>query len=165
MATNFAVVELPARILIGKSADFYGAMSPKFNGQEMLGPVWGLMQAKRIELGLPEGSMMIGATQPADSPEAANGLLNQFVGCVVDEVPADLLGLDVFEIAGGTFATCEHIGSMETMVNSVQEFYSELLPGSGCTQRSGLHLEIYDERYSMTSPDSVMVIAAPVIQK
>ena len=162
MATNFQVVELPARILLGKSADFYGAMSPKFNGQEVLGPVWGLMQAKRIELGLPEGSMMIGATRPAESAEAANGLLNQFVGCVVPELPEDLLGLEVFELPGGTYATCEHVGGMETLTNSIQSFYSELLPGSGCTQRSGLHLEIYDDRYSMTSPESVMVIAAPV---
>jgi predicted transcriptional regulator YdeE len=165
MAKNFAIVELPPQILIGKSADFYGAMSPKFNGQEVLGPVWGLMQAKRIELGLPEGSTMIGATRPADSAEGANGLLNQFVGCVVDQVPADLLGLEVLEIPGGTYATCEHVGGMETLTNSIQSFYAELLPGSGCTQRSGLHLEIYDERYSMTSPGSIMVIAAPVDQK
>ena len=165
MATNFAVVELPPRILIGKSADFYGAMSPKFNGQEKLGPIWGLMQAKRIELGLPEGSMMIGATMPADSPEAAEGLLTQFVGCVVSQVPKNLLGLEIFEIAGGTYATCEHLGSMETMVQSVQDFYTQMLPNSGCTQRSGLHLEIYDERYSMTSPDSIMVIAAPVTRQ
>ena len=88
MATNFAVKELPARIMLGKSVEFYGAMSPKFNGQEKIGPVWGLMQAKRIELGLPEGSTMIGATEPADSPEATNGLLKQFVGCVVDSLPA-----------------------------------------------------------------------------
>jgi predicted transcriptional regulator YdeE len=140
VAQNFAVVELPARILLGKSAEFYGAMSPKFNGQEKLGPVWGLMQAKRIELGLPEGSMMIGATQPADSPEAAEGLLQQFVGCVVDELPADLLGLDVFEIPAGSYATCEHVGGMENLVNSIQEFYNQMLPGAGCTQRSGLHL-------------------------
>lgn len=164
MTAKFAVVEMPARILVGKSADFYGANSPKFNGQEALGPVWGLMQAKRIELGLPEGANMIGVTRAADSPEAANGLLNQFVGCVVDEVPADLLGLDVFEIEAGTYATYEHIGGMETLVDSIQKFYGELVPGAGCTQRSGLHLEIYDKRFDMTKPDSVMTIAALVQQ-
>ncbi|MFM1984809.1 MAG: Integron-associated effector binding protein [Actinomycetota bacterium] len=162
MPQNFTVVDFPARILIGKSAEFYGAMSPKFNGQEKLGPVWGLMQAKRIELGLPEGSMMIGATQPADSQEAANGLLKQFVGCVVDEIPADLLGLDVFEISSGSYATCEHVGGMESLSDSIQEFYSQMIPAAGCTQRSGLHLEIYDERFDLTKPDSVMVIAAPI---
>jgi len=160
--SKISVVEMPARILVGKSADFYGAMSPKFNGQEKLGPIWGLMQAKRIELGLPDGATMIGATVPADSPEAAEGLLTQFVGCVVDEVPTDLLGLDVFKIEAGLYATYEHVGSMETMVNSIQKFYTELLPGAGCTQRSGLHLEIYDDRFDMSSPDSIMTIAAPV---
>jgi predicted transcriptional regulator YdeE len=165
MSEKFSVVDLPARILVGKSADFYGAMSPKFNGQEVLGPVWGLMQAKRIELGLPEGNLMIGATRPAEGAEAANGLLNQFVGCVVDEVPADLLGLDVLELPADKYATYEHVGGMETLVDSIQHFYGELLPEHGCTQRNGLHLEIYDERFDMTSPNSIMTIAAPVNQK
>lgn len=164
MQPKFEIVELPARILLGKSTDFYGAMSPKFNGQEKLGPVWGLMQAKRIELGLPAGSLMIGVTRAADSPEAANGLLNQFVGCVVESVPADLLGLEIFEIPAGTYATCEHVGGMETLTNSIQQFYGELLPGAGCAQASGLHLELYDERFDMTKPDSAITIAAQVKQ-
>jgi predicted transcriptional regulator YdeE len=160
--TEILVTELPKRILIGKSADFYGAMSPKFNGQEKLGPVWGLVNAKRAELGLPADSIMVGATQSADSPEAANGLLNQFVGIVVDEIPADLKGLDVLEVEAGLYATTEHVGGMETLVNSIQRFYADLLPGFGCTRTSGLHLEIYDKRFDQESPDSIMTIAAPV---
>ena len=160
--SEIKVAEFPARILIGKSADFYGAMSPKFNGQEVLGPIWGYVHAKRAELGLPADSTMIGATQPADSPEAENGLLNQMVGIVVDEVPADLKGLEVLEVPAGLFAYTEHVGSMETMVDSIRQFYADLFPIAGCTQRSGLHLEIYDTRFNMESPDSIMTIAAPV---
>jgi len=160
--SKISVVEMPSRILVGKSAEFYGAMSPKFNGQEVLGPIWGMIHAKREELGLPATSTLIGATEPADSPEAANGLLKQFVGIVVDSVPDDLLGLDVFEVDSGLYATTEHVGGMETLVNSIQSFYSDLLPVYGCTQRSGLHLEIYDDRFDMSSPDSIMTIAAPV---
>ena len=156
------VTDLPARTVIGKRADFYGAMSPKFNGQEVLGPVWGEVQAKRIALGYPSDAILIGATEPADSPEAANGLLTQFVGIVVDEIPADLMGLEVFEIEGGLYASTEHVGSMDGLVTSIQKFYGELLPVYGCTQRSGLHLEIYDKRFDMESPDSIMTIAAPV---
>lgn len=154
--------ELPARTLIGRRADFYGAMSPKFNGQEVLGPVWGEVQAKRIALGYPADAILIGATEPADSPEAANGLLTQFVGIVVDEIPADLMGLDVFKIDGGLYASTEHVGSMDGLVASIQKFYGELLPDYGCTQRSGLHLEIYDKRFDLESPESIMTIAAPV---
>jgi len=160
--TQLSVIELPARTLIGISADFYGAMSPKFNGQEVLGPIWGQVHAKRAELGIPADAMMISATQPADTDEAANGLLNQFVGIVVDSIPADVKGLEVMELEAGLYAATEHVGGMETLVDSVRKFYSELLPGSGCTQRSGLHLEIYDERFDMTSPTSIMTIAAPM---
>jgi hypothetical protein len=160
--SEIKVAEFPARVLIGKSADFYGAMSPKFNGQEVLGPIWGLMNSMREPLGLPERTTMIGATRPAASAEAADGLLNQFVGYVVDEVPADLQGLEILEIECGLFASYEHVGPMEKLVEGVQKFYGELLPGSGCTQRPGLHLEIYDERFDMSDPQSVMTIAAPV---
>jgi predicted transcriptional regulator YdeE len=158
--TEITVSELPARILIGKSADFYGAMSPKFNGQEVLGPIWGSMNALRVDLGLPERTTMIGATRPAESGE--DGLLNQFVGYVVDGLPENLLGLEVLHIPAGTFAACEHVGSMDTLVDSVRAFYADLESLEGCTQRSGLHLEIYDERFDMNDPGAIMTIAAPV---
>ncbi|MFM6971010.1 MAG: GyrI-like domain-containing protein [Rhodoluna sp.] len=158
---NFQIVEMPKRTLVGRAADFYGAMSPKFNGQEVLGPVWGLVQAKREEFGLPVGTLMIGATDSANSPEAANGLLTQFVGIVFDELPDDLLGLDVFEVPAGNYATIEHHGGMENLVTSIQEFYTQALPGAGCSQASGLHLEIYDNRFN-DGDSSIMTIAAPV---
>lgn len=160
--SEIKITEQPARTLIGKSADFYGAMSPKFNGQEVLGPIWGFVHAKRQELGLPADSTMIGATRPASSPEAENGLLNQFVGIEVAVLPADLMGLEVLEMDGGTYASVEHVGSMDGLVESVRKFYDELLPLAGCTQRSGLHLEIYDSRFDMSDPNSIMTIAAPV---
>ena len=156
------VAEFPARILVGKSADFYGAMSPKFNGQEVLGPVWGEMNAMGKALGLPERTPMMSATRPAMSPEAENGLLTQFIGYFVEAIPADLRGLDVLNVPAGTFAYVEHVGSMDTLVDSVRGFYSALDSLEGCTQRSGFHLEIYDERFDMAEPDSIMTIAAPV---
>lgn len=158
---NFQIVELPKRTLVGMSADFFGAMSPKFNGQEVLGPIWGTVQAKRVEFGLPVGTLMIGATNASDSPEAAEGLLTQFVGIVFNDLPADLLGLDVFEVPAGKYATIEHHGGMDKLVESIQEFYTQALPGAGCSQASGLHLEIYDERYNETE-SSIMTIAAPI---
>jgi hypothetical protein len=57
--SEIKVAEFPARILIGKSADFYGAMSPKFNGQDVLGPVWGEMNAMGKALGLPDRTAMM----------------------------------------------------------------------------------------------------------
>lgn len=160
MEPKFNIVEMPKRILIGLDADFYGAMSPKFNGQEKLAPVWGAMYKKKKEFGFGPEVLMIGATRPAQG--ATDGLLNQFVGLVVEELPADLRGLNVLEIPAGTFATFEHIGGMEKLVESTQKFYNELLPGMGCTVDNGMHLEIYDERFDLNRADSIMVIAAPI---
>jgi predicted transcriptional regulator YdeE len=162
--SEIKVAEFPARILVGKRVDFYGAMSPKFNGQEVLGPVWGEMNSMREPLGLPERTPMMSATRPADSPEAENGLLNQFIGYVVEAIPADLRGLEVLAIPAGTFAYVEHVGGVDTLVDSVRGFYSALESLEGCTQRSGFHLEIYDERFDMSEPDSIMTIAAPVVR-
>ena len=160
MEPKFNIVEMPKRILIGLDADFYGAMSPKFNAQEKLSPVWGAMYQKKSEIGFGQDGLMIGATRSAEG--ATDGLLNQFVGIVVDEAPADLRGLKVLELPGGTYATFEHIGGMESLVDSIQEFYNELLPDMGCTVDNGLHLEIYDERFDLSKPDSIMLIAAPI---
>lgn len=160
MEPKFNIVEMPKRILIGLDADFYGAMSPKFNGQEKLSPVWGAMQQKKIEFGFGPATVMVGATRAAEG--ASDGLLNQFVGIQVEELPADLRGLNVLEIPAGTFATFEHIGGMEKLVESTQEFYNELLPDMGCTVDNGLHLEIYDERFDLNRADSIMLIAAPI---
>jgi predicted transcriptional regulator YdeE len=157
---KFNIIEMPKRILIGLDADFYGAMSPKFNGQEKLAPVWGAMYQKKNEFGFGPKVLMIGATRAAEG--ATDGLLNQFVGLVVEELPADLRGLNILELPGGTYATFEHIGGMETLVKSTQEFYNELLPDMGCTVDNGLHLEIYDERFDLNRADSIMLIAAPI---
>ena len=163
--TEILITDYPSRILIGKSADFYGAMSPKFNGQEVLGPVWEYVMSKLPDFDLPLESVMIGATRPADSDEAANGLMTQFVGVVVSEVPADLHGLEVLHAEGGLHAYIEHVGSMDGLVHSVRKFYEELLPATGYQLRAGFHLEIYDKRFDMRSPESIMTIAAPVQQK
>ncbi len=162
---KIVVTELPARTLVGKSADFYGAQSPKFNGPELLGPIWGSMNSMRDKLGLPERTTMIGATRPAAAAKADDGLLNQFVGYVVEDLPADLFGLEVLSIPSGRFACVDHVGSIETLVDAVRVFYSDLDSLEGYTQRPGLHLEIYDERFDMSSPDSIMTIAAPVARR
>lgn len=158
MSDKFVVVDQPAVILIGLAADFYGGMSPKFNGQEVLGPVWGKVHHSLAKLGI-EPMRMIGATRKADSGE--EGLLNQFVGAVVSEVPADIGELKVLELPSMKLATYEHRGNMAGLVATIQEFYSEVLPVQGCARSGDWHLEIYDERYT-DGEDSVMVIAVPI---
>ena len=158
MTQLFEIQESPALYLIGLSADFYGGMSPKFNGQEVLGPLWGKVHQALAALGI-ERTKMIGATRTADSGE--EGLLNQFVGAVVSEVPANIGDLEVLALPAMKLATYEHHGSMNGLVASIQKFYGEVLPGQGCARSGDWHLEIYDERYT-DGDDSVMLIAVPI---
>jgi predicted transcriptional regulator YdeE len=148
----------PSVKLIGLSADFYGGMSPKFNGQEVLGPLWGKVHQQLAEAGI-NRVKMIGATRTADSGE--EGLLNQFVGAVVADVPANIGDLHVLELPAMKLATYEHHGGMDKLVASIQKFYGEVLPGQGCARSGDWHLEIYDERYT-DGDDSVMLIAVPI---
>ena len=91
MTAKFEVIDFPATTLIGLEADFYGGMSPKFNGQEVLGPLWQRIFSKLGEAGIAFQGQMIAATRPASSGE--EGLLTQFVGQVVEQLPSDLYGL------------------------------------------------------------------------
>jgi predicted transcriptional regulator YdeE len=158
MTNQFEVVEQPAVKLIGLAADFYGGMSPKFNGQQVLGPLWGKVHKSLAGLGI-ERIKMIGATRTSDSGE--EGLLNQFVGAVVAEVPSNIGELEVLALPAMKLATYEHHGSMAGLVATIQKFYGEVLPGQGYARSGDWHLEIYDERYS-DEDGSVMVIAVPI---
>lgn len=163
MAAKFEVIDFEPVTLVGLDADFYGGMSPKFNGPEVLGPVWQLVFEKLESIGLYSEAKMIAATRPAKSGE--EGLLTQFVGRVVDEVPAGLNGLEVFELPAMKLATYEHHGSMHGLVASIEKFYGEVLPNSGLEQPKpwALELEIYAADYNPRNPDAVMLIGAPVL--
>ena len=163
MQPKFEVIEMSATTLIGLNADFYGGMSPKFNGQEVLGPLWGRVFTQLEDLGIAYQGRMIAATRPAASGEV--GLLNQFVGQVADELPSDLKGLEVFELPAMRLATYEHHGSMHGLVDSIKKLYGEVLPSSGLKQPTpwSLELEIYDDSFDPNNPESVMLIATPVL--
>ena len=155
------VIESGPVTMVGLQADFYGGMSPKFNGQEVLGPIWGQLYQKINELGLPVREM-VAATGHAKSGE--EGLLNQFAGLVVDEVPANLNGLEVLRLPKVKLATTEHIGSMNEFLHTIGKFYSEALPESGLQtlMPERFEFEIYDSRFSLEDPNSVMTMGVVV---
>jgi predicted transcriptional regulator YdeE len=161
MTNAIKVIEFGPVTLVGLEADFYGGMSPKFNGKEILGPMWGQIFTKFSELGLPINHM-VAATGRAKSGE--EGLLNQFAGCVVDSVPDDLNGLSVLQLPKVKLAVTEHIGSMDTFMETIGNFYRNLLPASGLKELfpERFEYEIYDERFSQKDPNSVMRIGCVV---
>ena len=155
------VIEFGPLTLIGLHADFYGGMSPKFNGQEVLGPLWSKVFDKLSELGMPFGQM-IGATGFAESGE--DGLLNQFVGLVVEQVPSELNGLEVMQLPKVRLAATEHVGSMATFMQTIGEFYSEALPKSGLQtlMPERFEFEIYGPEYNPRDPNARMSLGVVV---
>ena len=124
-----------------------------------IGELWGALMACIPELGVPM-NWMIGVTGPTMSGVPFE--MRYFAGLVVEELPADLHGLKAYELAGATYATYEHHGSMQTVGDSVSKFYAELLPQSGLQVALGPHLEVYDERFTMDD-SSVFRFAAPIV--
>lgn len=163
MSAKFEVVDFAATTLVGIEADFYGGMSPKFNGPEILGPVWQQVFEKLEGIGIAYQGRMIAATRPASSGE--EGLLTQFVGQEVAVLPDDLNGLQILELPAMRLATYEHHGSMNGLVASIEKLYGEVLPASGLEQPKpwSLELEIYGVDYDPRNPDAVMLIGTPVI--
>ena len=163
VAAKFEIVDFSSTTLIGIEADFYGGMSPKFNGPEILGPLWQKVLEELEGIGIAYEGRMIAATRPAESGE--EGLLTQFVGMSVDKLPDDLRGLQVLELPAMRLATYEHKGSMDGLVASIKKLYGEVLPASGLKQPHpwALELEIYGRDYDPRDPNAVMLIAAPVL--
>ena len=72
-------------------------------------------------------------------------------------------GLQTVDFEGGAYVVHVHEGSMERIGETVQAFYSELLPASEHTLREGPHMELYHHNGDPMSEDYKMGLAAPVV--
>jgi len=86
-----------------------------------------------------------------------------YTACVpVDDALATPDGMVEILFGGGIFAGCEHVGSLDSIGATTAWFYTEYLPGSAYRIIEGPHLEIYDERFDLGSPSSIVTICAPI---
>lgn len=69
-------------------------------------------------------------------------------------------------LPAGRYAVFTHRGSTELLNETFRFIYEEWLPSSGCTLRTlnggGFDLEVYDERFHPTSPDSELDLYIPI---
>ena len=84
-------------------------------------------------------------------------------GCIQGEVPELPEGFETVDFEGGAYVVHVHEGSMERIGESVQAFYSELLPASDHALREGPHMELYHHNGDPMSDDYKMGLAAPVV--
>lgn len=155
--TELSTMTLPDLKLVGVRGKFI-AKHEGGPSDDTIGQLWNELTSRIPALGLPM-HWMIGVTEPTNSEIPFE--MSYFAGMAVDEVPADLHGLELVELPAARYATFEHHGSMATVGDSVRTFYGELLPRSGYQVTDAPHLEVYDERFTMDD-SSVFRFAAPI---
>ena len=181
-AAKVSILDLPSMVVAGLGADFISALVRGSNAHEVLPKLWADLNAI-IEATAIEGQhaydfqpWMIGAMGEPELPAyaeavavpAVEGLLNYFAGVRVDSIDRALVdalvaaGLQLRSFEGGSFAVCEHVGPLDRLGETTAWFYQTWLPTQGPAERFGHHFEIYDERFKMGSPSSVVMICAPV---
>ena len=180
-SANVQIIDLPALTVAGLGADFISAMAKGSNAFTVLPKLWGEVSAivsqVQLAIGSPSDSKswMVGAMgEPelpayADPQDEVEGLLHYFAGIRVDSLAPEQVqafidaGFQLRAYAPGRFAVCEHVGPLDGLGATTAWFYQTWLPAEGPVQRYAHHYEIYDERFDMVSPSSVVMICAPVI--
>jgi AraC family transcriptional regulator len=152
----------PAMTLIGVSRDFISVLGENSDAHTILPALWGELFDHLDELDEFEFTWSVGVLEPPKGKNPKPGQLSYFAGLLVEEVPEDLGPLRVLDVPAGNFAVCEHIGDVENIGETTAWFYNEYLESSGLEEREAPHYEIYDDRFDPESPDSVIVIAAPI---
>ena len=71
-------------------------------------------------------------------------------------------GFERWELPAQKYVVFEHNGSLEFLGQTIQNIFMKEFPESGLKHVEGIALEIYDERFDSTSPDSVFELAFPV---
>ena len=175
-----SVIDLPKMTIAGLGVDFISAMAKGSNAKVLLPKLWGSVseivgttkyEGKTI---YDFGAWMVGAMGEPELPAyaendlAVEGVLNYFAGVRTDGLEPELIdalvgaGLQLRVFEAGRFAACEHVGPLDNLEDTTTWFYQTWLPAEGLAERYGHHFEIYDERFQMGSPSSVVLICAPV---
>ena len=179
---NVRLIDLPTMTLAGLGADFISAMVQGTDAFSVLPKLWGQVSGmlESVQAGgrnvYESKAWMVGAMGEPELPPYAEsnseaqveGRLHYFAGVRVDGLEAELVsailaaGLQLRSFKGGRFAACEHVGQLDALGETTEWFYKTWLPTEAPDQRFGHHYEIYDERFKMGSPSSVVVICAPI---
>jgi predicted transcriptional regulator YdeE len=154
---NVITIEVPTTTLVGVSGQFTSGLHPDPDAHEVIPQLWERLMTK-VGPVLHDSHWAVGVMNDVEG----SSKMNYLAAIRLDDNGGRTDGLESVNLPGGTYLACEHVGSLDTLFQTTQWFYTEYLPSSGKELRDGYHLEIYDERFVPDSPDSVLLIAAPV---
>jgi predicted transcriptional regulator YdeE len=157
MTPEIVEVTLAPRRLVGVSCEFVASMDSNSDASDVIPPTWGMLDELAHKNNL-DHSWSIAVMTPSHHP----GKLT-YTACVpADDVMATPDGMVEILFDGGTFVGCEHVGPLDTLGDTTAWFYTKYLPDSQYRVGKGPHVEIYDERFDMGSPSSIVTICAPI---
>ncbi|MGA2970197.1 MAG: GyrI-like domain-containing protein [Acidimicrobiales bacterium] len=157
MTPKIVELTLSPRRLVGVSCEFVGSMDPNSDAGEVIPPTWGVLDELAHSNHLDHSWSLAVMT-----PSATSGKMT-YTACVpAGDATGTPDGMAEILFGGGTFVGCEHVGQIDTIGATTAWFYSEYLPGSSYRLIEGPHLEIYDQRFELGSPSSIVTICAPI---
>lgn len=147
-------VDLPEIDLVGLTVSTYPLGHPK-NDPMLIPELWDFLMQVVEATNTPTTMPMYGAQiMDGDSLSYLAGF----------ESTADFPGAETWLLPAAKYAMFEHVGSLENLGESFDFIFNTWFPNSTLKIAASPALEIYDERFDPSSPDSVMVIAVPVEQ-
>ena len=123
------------------------------NNPHLVPQLWGQLMQRMGELELAATGPMFG------------------VGRMVGEEMEYLAGFEadtafdggvLWDVPAAEYAVFDHVGSLATLCHTFDFIFSEWLPASGRQMAAAPLLEIYDERFDDSNPESVFEICLPL---
>jgi len=127
-----------------------------------IGEQWGRFCERLGEIdGAVEGANYGVCEDDRAAPKEAPAFFYSAAAEVRGDAPAPD-GLAAVEIPAARYAVFTHTGPVTELHGTVRKVWSEWIPASGVKPTGGPDFELYDERFKMDEPDSVIEIWVPV---
>jgi AraC family transcriptional regulator len=155
---------LEAMLLVGVQGRFIASISEAPNNFKIISKLWREeFKPRRHEIKQLASDMNAGVMLPyAEEPKSHSEEMT-YVACApvssATEIPQGMIKVDV---PAGKYAVFTHKGPIENISHTVSYIYGSWLPGAKDEMRPAPHLELYDHRFTLGSPDSEMEICVPV---
>jgi AraC family transcriptional regulator len=143
--------------LVGLQTTFISGLSPDTNAPEVIGPLWGGLNARMAEIQRSDEKTCYGySCYGAPAERTRDDELLYLAGAPVAADAPVPEGLVSVETAGGLYAVFEHRGPIWNLGATIKAIYAEWLPNSGYQGSDKGDVELYDERWSADGEDSIL---------
>lgn len=98
--------------------------------------------------------------------DGSDGIFEYLAGYEVDPNDPIPEGMAARTVPANTWAVFEHRGAADTLGDTYNRIYQEILPASNYRQtEDGRDMEVYTDEFTFFAPDSIMYIYVPVIAR